>query len=85
MSPSRVTGNLHPYVRPLTVSDLGSCEALENAAFKNEEERATREKVLPNLPFFILLIMSCVVFVKLYSEDLTWLVPNLMGDRMNND
>lgn len=37
--------NLHPYTRPLTISDLDSCVALENAAFTNPEERATREKV----------------------------------------
>lgn len=37
--------NLHPYTRPLTISDLESCVALENAAFANPEERATREKV----------------------------------------
>ena len=36
--------NLHPYTRPLTISDLESCVALENAAFTNPEERATREK-----------------------------------------
>jgi hypothetical protein len=36
--------NLHPYTRPLTISDLESCVVLENAAFTNPEERATREK-----------------------------------------
>jgi hypothetical protein len=36
--------NLHPYTRPLTISDLDSCVALENAAFTNPEERATSEK-----------------------------------------
>jgi len=41
---SRGSGRLHPYVRPLTVSDLESCCALENAAFVNEEERASWEK-----------------------------------------
>ncbi|EPE31340.1 Acyl-CoA N-acyltransferases (Nat) [Glarea lozoyensis ATCC 20868] len=44
MSSSKVTGNLHPYVRPLTISDLDSCEALENSAF-SEVERASREKL----------------------------------------
>lgn len=48
MAPSRATGNLHPYVTPLTVSHLGGCEALENAAFGNPEERASREKVCLN-------------------------------------
>ena len=37
--------NLHPYTRPLTISDLDSVVALENAAFPNPNERATREKV----------------------------------------
>jgi len=37
--------NLHPYTRPLTIADLESVVALENAAFPNPEERATREKV----------------------------------------
>lgn len=36
---------LHPYTRPLTISDLESVVALENAAFPNPEARATREKV----------------------------------------
>ncbi|KAI1457578.1 acyl-CoA N-acyltransferase [Annulohypoxylon moriforme] len=34
----------HPNVRPLTVSDLESCVALENAAFEDPEHRCTREK-----------------------------------------
>jgi hypothetical protein len=37
--------NLHPYTRPLTISDLESCVALENAAFSDPNERASREKV----------------------------------------
>lgn len=39
--------NLHPYTRPLTISDLESVVALENAAFSDPTERATREKVSP--------------------------------------
>ncbi|OBT75396.1 hypothetical protein VF21_05680 [Pseudogymnoascus sp. 05NY08] len=35
--------SLHPYTRPLTVSDLDSCIALENAAFK-ENERCSPDK-----------------------------------------
>ncbi|PBP21066.1 polyamine acetyltransferase [Diplocarpon rosae] len=35
---------LHLYTRPLTISDLDSCVAVENAAFTNPEERATKEK-----------------------------------------
>ncbi|CAG8971293.1 hypothetical protein HYALB_00001460 [Hymenoscyphus albidus] len=41
----RPTLNLHPLVRPLTISDLGSVVALENGAFVEESERATREKI----------------------------------------
>ncbi|KAF4631393.1 hypothetical protein G7Y89_g6738 [Cudoniella acicularis] len=41
--------NLHPYIRPLTISDLESCIALENAAFTDPGERATREKVRQQL------------------------------------
>lgn len=37
--------NLHPYTRPLTISDLESVVALENAAFSDPNERASREKV----------------------------------------
>ncbi len=44
-APTNLNLNLHPYTRPLTISDLESCVALENAAFTNPEERATREKV----------------------------------------
>ncbi|KAH8804980.1 acyl-CoA N-acyltransferase [Xylogone sp. PMI_703] len=35
---------LHPYTRPLTISDIDSVVALENAAFTDPNERATREK-----------------------------------------
>jgi len=41
--------NLHPYTRPLTISDLESVVALENAAFPNPDERATREKFIYRL------------------------------------
>ncbi|XXG99192.1 hypothetical protein Hte_005527 [Hypoxylon texense] len=34
----------HPNVQPLTISDLESCVALENAAFPDPEHRCTREK-----------------------------------------
>jgi len=36
---------LHPYTRPLTIYDLESVIALENAAFTNPADRATREKL----------------------------------------
>lgn len=36
--------SLHPYTRPLTITDLDSCVALENAAF-DENERCSPEKV----------------------------------------
>jgi hypothetical protein len=38
-------GKLHPYTCLLTISDLESCVALENAAFPIEQERASRDKV----------------------------------------
>ncbi|KAH8592898.1 hypothetical protein B0O99DRAFT_516550 [Bisporella sp. PMI_857] len=41
--------NLNPYTRPLTVSDIDSVEALENAAFSDPRDRATREKLLYRL------------------------------------
>lgn len=34
-----------PNIRPLTISDLDACIALENAAFPNPEHRASPEKV----------------------------------------
>jgi hypothetical protein len=34
-----------PHVRPLTISDLESCVALENAAFSDPAHRCSREKV----------------------------------------
>lgn len=40
----RVLRSLHPYTRPLTISDLDSCIALENSVF-SEQERCTPEKV----------------------------------------
>jgi len=42
--------NLHPYTRPLTVSDIEAVVALENAAFPDPNERATREKASQFLP-----------------------------------
>jgi len=41
--------NLHPYTRPLTISDLESVVALEIAAFPDPNERATREKLIYRL------------------------------------
>ncbi|TVY57517.1 Polyamine N-acetyltransferase [Lachnellula suecica] len=46
---SETPGNLHPYTRPLTISDLESCIALENAAFSDPNERASREKFIYRL------------------------------------
>lgn len=41
---TRTLRSLHPYTRPLTISDLDSCIALEDAAFA-ENERCSPEKV----------------------------------------
>ncbi|KAI1116921.1 acyl-CoA N-acyltransferase [Nemania sp. NC0429] len=38
-----------PLIRPLTISDLESCVALENAAFPNPAYRSTREKFIYRL------------------------------------
>jgi len=57
--------NLHPYTRPLTISDLESCIALEDAAFP-ENERCSREKVSSEcLFFFKLSVTSCHSFMPL--------------------
>ncbi|RFU28270.1 hypothetical protein B7463_g8065, partial [Scytalidium lignicola] len=40
----RAPTRLHPYTRQLTLSDLDSVVALENAAFTDPKQRATREK-----------------------------------------
>ncbi|KFY14158.1 hypothetical protein V492_02818 [Pseudogymnoascus sp. VKM F-4246] len=40
---ARTLRSLHPYTRPLTISDLDSCIALENAAF-DENERCSPDK-----------------------------------------
>ena len=39
-----------PNIRPLTISDLESVIALENAAFPNPEHRASPEKASPRTP-----------------------------------
>ncbi|KAL8653211.1 MAG: hypothetical protein Q9226_003942 [Calogaya cf. arnoldii] len=41
---SKALSDLHPYVQTLSISDLDSCVALENATFP-ESERCSREKV----------------------------------------
>jgi hypothetical protein len=65
--------NLHPYTRPLTISDLESCVALEEAAFP-EHERCSREKVSSHFPFitqsshsgrFSMAHVLCVVNIKI--------------------
>ncbi|KAI1265551.1 polyamine acetyltransferase, variant [Xylariaceae sp. FL1019] len=38
-----------PNIRPLTISDLESCLALENAAFRNPQHRCSREKFIYRL------------------------------------
>jgi hypothetical protein len=40
-----------PNIRPLTISDIESCAALENAAFSDLEHRCSREKVTLLSPF----------------------------------
>uniref|UniRef100_A0A381L3F5 Bgt-3702 n=1 Tax=Blumeria graminis f. sp. tritici 96224 TaxID=1268274 RepID=A0A381L3F5_BLUGR len=43
------TNDLHPYTRPLTLADAESCVILENAAYPDPQDRASREKVLYQL------------------------------------
>lgn len=43
------TNDLHPYTRPLTLVDAESCVVLENAAYSNPQDRASREKVIYQL------------------------------------
>ena len=47
MRKSDKENNLHPYVQTLSISNLDSCVALENAAF-TENERCSRDKVWPD-------------------------------------
>lgn len=63
------SSTLHPYTRPLTISDLDSCVALENAAFTNPEERATREKAsrgktkFPRTPYLTCVSLGAHVLI----------------------
>lgn len=66
----RTMNDLHPYVQTLSLADLDSCVALENAAF-SEEERCSREKVREPILFrgfsifnFYLLIFSPFIHLK---------------------
>jgi hypothetical protein len=45
---------LHPYALLLTISNLDSCVALENAAFPIEQERCSREKVSQIIRYFFM-------------------------------
>lgn len=49
--------NLHPYTRPLTISDWESSVAIDAAAFINPEERASKEKV--SLVIYPLALVTC--------------------------
>src|SRR3954469_13810919 len=66
--------NLHPYTRPLTISDLESVVALENAAFTNPEERATREKV-SQIPEFSPVAGAHVITLGLGTDGLIDHIP----------
>ncbi|KAI0998015.1 hypothetical protein K3495_g10174 [Podosphaera aphanis] len=41
--------DLHPYTRPLTLGDIDSCQALENAAYSEPRDRATRDQLIYRL------------------------------------
>lgn len=52
--------DLHPYVQTLSLTDVESCVALENATFP-ENERCSREKVIGDCPFYLYDPAWCVV------------------------
>lgn len=55
----RTKNDLHPYVQALSLADLESCVALENAAFP-EAERCSREKVSePAVYLFFNFLFPC--------------------------
>lgn len=59
-------GRLYPYTSLLTISDLESCVALENAAFPIEQERASRDKVSkPILHLWTAQTLSCLQYAGL--------------------
>lgn len=59
--------DIHPYVQTLSISDLKSCVALENAVFP-EHERCSREKVRHLLaPFPTLSLLTIPPFPPLSS------------------
>lgn len=69
--------SLHPYTRPLTVSDLDSCIALENAAFA-ENERCSPDKVSPVLichVSFLFLPVITIAKVKYYVPIVAYSPP----------
>lgn len=53
-----------PNFRPLTISDLESCVALENASFSNPGHRCTREKV----SFSIVQSCRCLDLIMVYGQ-----------------
>lgn len=79
----RTKNDLHPYVQTLSLADLDSCVALENAAFP-EEERCSREKVRENLLYiyfsifcFCYLFLFSAFFIKKTTEIGLFSLPNL--------
>ena len=67
--------NLHPYIQTLTVADLESCVALENAAFP-EHERCSREKVQWASSFPLLFFTNALRILQILSA----LWPGLIGN-----
>lgn len=76
----KTTTNLHPYTRPLTVSDVDSCAALENAAFTDPSERATPEKVCPLPPRWTRDQLFCLLlFLLTYESSFAIGYPNVVN------
>lgn len=66
----RTKNDLHPYVQTISLADLESCVALENAAFP-EEERCSREKVCTVFTFFNFLYNPPSFFFEREKEKIT--------------
>ncbi|KAI1437200.1 hypothetical protein GGR50DRAFT_119988 [Xylaria sp. CBS 124048] len=66
-----------PLIRPLTISDLDSCVALENAAFADPGHRATREKFAYRLTVSSELCMGLFCTVVPSEETKDWDIETL--------
>ena len=75
--------NLHPYVQILSISDLESCVALENAAFP-ESERCSREKASPFIVQWLvdrekIIEVACAVLLCIISLQISSVPSNILN------